>query len=232
MQRLDKILSEAGCGSRKELRTLIRSGAVMVNGTPVCREDEKFEPKDIQITINGRPVQTIGTIWLMLHKPVGYVTSVEDPRDVTVMELLPEEYCAAGIFPVGRLDKMTSGLLIFTNDGSAAHRMISPKYAVEKQYRAEHEGTATEEDMQAFAEGMVLRDGTKCRPAQLVPLGPGRSEIVVTEGKYHQVRRMMAARGMAVTGLKRLREGMLELGDLPVGACRRLTETEISQLLH
>ena len=144
------------------------------------------------------------------------------------MELIPDRYRRQNVVPVGRLDKDTEGLLLLTNDGELAHRLISPRRGVEKRYYARHEGTATEEDTAAFAAGLSLQDGTLCRPAVLKPLGPGESEITVTEGKYHQVRRMMASRGLPVTYLRRDREGSLFLSSLPAGECRELTEAEIA----
>jgi len=164
----------------------------------------------------------------MLHKPAGYVTATEDPVEKTVMEVLPPQY--RELKPVGRLDKATEGLLLFTNDGDLLHRLISPKKEVPKVYYARHEGTANEEDIQAFRDGLTLRDGTVCRSAVLEPIGPGESLITVCEGKYHQVRRMMASRNMTVTYLRREKEGSLTLGDLPLGACRELEETEIAEL--
>jgi len=131
---------------------------------------------------------------------------------------------------VGRLDKSTEGLLLFTNDGDLLHRLISPKKEVPKVYYARHEGCAGEADIRAFADGLTLRDETKCLPAVLEPIGPGESLVTVCEGKYHQVRRMMASRGMTVTYLERRKEGLLDLGDLPRGQIRRLTETELSLL--
>ena len=230
MQRLDKILSDAGVASRKELRGLIRTGRVQVNGVPALRPEEKFDEKTAELTIDGAPVEKLHTVLLMLHKPAGFVTSTQDPRDRTVMELLPQEYRNRGINPVGRLDKDTEGLLLFTDDGALAHKLIAPRHAVEKIYYARHEGQAGQADALAFASGLTLRDGTLCRPAKLEPLGPGESRITVQEGKYHQVRRMMAARGMTVLYLKRIAEGPLSLGDLPLGQVRRLTEAEIRDL--
>ena len=168
---------------------------------------------------------------MLLNKPAGYVTSTSDPNDPTVMELLPEAYRSLGLVPVGRLDKQTEGLLLFTNDGALAHNLISPKKAVEKIYYARHEGTATAADCEAFAQGLTLRDKTACLPAKLEPLGAGESLITVCEGKYHQVRRMMAARGMHVTYLERRQEGGLTLGNLPRGQVRELQEREILELL-
>ncbi len=229
LQRLDKILSEAGLASRKELREFIRAGRVTVNGAAVRAPETKVSEDDA-LAFDGAPVRRAGTVVLLLHKPAGYVTSTEDPRDRTVMELLPEPYRRLGLVPVGRLDKQTEGLLLFTNDGSLAHRLISPRRRVEKVYEAEHEGEAGEADVSAFAGGLILRDGTVCLPAKLEPLGPNRSRVTLCEGKYHQVRRMLAARALPVTYLKRVAEGGLRLGDLPVGACRELTKEEIKAL--
>jgi len=167
---------------------------------------------------------------LILNKPAGFVTATEDAVERTVMELIPSQYRHLDLKPVGRLDKATEGLLLFTNDGDLLHRLISPKKEVPKVYYARHEGAATTEDVAAFAEGLVLRDGTKCLPAKLTPLGEGESLVTVCEGKYHQVRRMMASREMTVLYLERRQEASLELGDLPRGTVRELTEAEIAQL--
>ena len=147
------------------------------------------------------------------------------------MELLPSAYRHLDLKPVGRLDKATEGLLLFTNDGDLLHRLISPKKEVPKRYYARHEGTAGPTDVAAFAEGLTLGDGTKCLPAKLEPIGPGESFVTVCEGKYHQVRRMLASRGMPVTYLERQQEGEIALADLPRGQVRELTEEEISALL-
>ena len=146
------------------------------------------------------------------------------------MELLPPEYRNRDLKPVGRLDKQTEGLLLFTNDGDLLHRLISPKKEVPKVYYARHEGQAVPEDAEAFKNGLTLRDGTVCRPAVLEPLGPGESLVTVCEGKYHQVRRMMASRGMHVLYLERRQEGKLTLGNLPRGSVRLLTEEECAAL--
>ena len=143
------------------------------------------------------------------------------------MELLPEAYKHLELKPIGRLDKATEGLLLFTNDGDLLHRLISPKKEVPKIYYARHEGEAGETDVAAFATGLTLRDGLECLPAKLEPLGPGESLVTVCEGKYHQVRRMMASRDMNVLYLERRQEGNLTLGDLPRGRVRELTEEEI-----
>lgn len=222
MQRLDKILSEAGVASRKELKSLIRAGRVTVDGAVVRDEAKKFDEAACTIAVDGAAVEKYRKVLLMLHKPASYVTSTDDPRDRTVMELIPERYRKFGVTPVGRLDKETEGLLLLTNDGDLAHRILSPRSGVWKTYYAEHEGTASAEDCAAFEAGLTLGDGTKCLPARLEPQGHGKSLIHVQEGKYHQVRRMMAARGMPVTYLKRIAEGGLTLGGLEKGAVAEL----------
>lgn len=231
MLRLDKLLSDAGVASRRELKTIIKAGRVTVDGQIVREPETKVDEKRSAVCVDGQPVKQTGTVLLMLHKPSGYVTSTEDPRDRTVMELLPETWRRLDLKPVGRLDKETEGLLLFTNDGQLAHRILSPKRTVWKRYYAEHEGEATEEDVRAFEEGIVLRDGERCLPAKLFPEGPGKSVVEVCEGKYHQVRRMLASRGMPVTYLKRVAEGDLELGQLERGAVRRVEAEETTLFL-
>lgn len=230
MERLDKYLSAAGVGSRKELKELIRAGKVLVDGA-VIRDPEIKISETAKVSVSGTEVEPYRTAVVMLHKPQGYVTAAEDPKEKTVMELLPSKYRLWNVMPVGRLDKMTEGLLLFTNDGALAHNLISPRHEVKKVYYARHEGTASESDVQAFSEGITLQDGTVCRPAKLEILAPGECLVTVTEGKYHQVRRMLASRGLPVSYLKRLQEGGLSLGDLPLGECRELTKDEIATVL-
>ncbi|MCI8619706.1 MAG: rRNA pseudouridine synthase [Oscillospiraceae bacterium] len=231
MERLDKWLCAAGVGSRSQARDMVRGGRVTVDGEAVRQPERKISGENA-VCLDGIPLQDKRrTVVLLLNKPAGYVTSTSDPNDPTVMELLPEAYRSLGLVPVGRLDKQTEGLLLFTNDGALAHNLISPKKAVEKIYYARHEGTATAADCEAFAQGLTLRDETACLPAKLEPLGAGESLITVCEGKYHQVRRMMAARGMHVTYLERRQEGGLTLGNLPRGQVRELQDREILELL-
>ncbi len=229
MQRLDRFLSAAGVESRRKLKDVIRSGRVTVNGTVCAVPDQKIDEQNDVVALDG---QVIGRgdrrIVVMMHKPAGCVTAAADDRYPTVMEHLPPVY--KRLMPIGRLDMDTEGLLLFTNDGDLAHRLLSPKHGVEKSYYAEHTGTADEDDIAAFAQGCVLKDGTKCLPAVLEPLGEGKSLVRVREGKYHQVRRMLASRGKPVSYLRRISEGGIELGDLPVGMTRELTEPEIEQL--
>ena len=229
MQRLDRFLSEAGVESRRKIKDVIRAGRVCVNGRVVSAPEQKIDETADTVTLDGVTVgRSVRRIVLMMNKPAGCVTAAKDKDFKTVMEYLPTEY--RKLMPIGRLDKETEGLLLFTNDGDLLHRLISPKKEVPKVYYAQHEGTATERDIAAFADGLTLADGTKCLSARLEPIGPGESLITVCEGKYHQVRRMMASRGMTVTYLERRREGSLTLGDLPRGAVRALTEAEIQTL--
>jgi 16S rRNA pseudouridine516 synthase len=230
MQRLDKYLSEAGAASRRELKDLLRAGAVTVNGAVVRDGAVKIDETADRVCLHGQTVEGLRRVVLLLYKPAGFVTSTDDPRDRTVMDLLPERWRKQRVAPVGRLDKATEGLLLLTNDGVLAHRLISPKYRIEKDYYAEHEGEAGQEDTESFRAGLTLGDGTVCLPAELEPLGPGKSRVRVVEGKYHQVRRMLASRGMAVTYLRRDREGGLTLDGLASGEVRELTAAEVAAL--
>lgn len=230
MHRLDKFLCDCGAGSRSQVKQILKAGRVMLDGLTVRDGSVKFDPAVQIVTLDGQPLAQAGRVVLMLNKPAGYITATEDPRQKTVMELLPAEYKHIDLKPVGRLDKETEGLLLFTNDGDLLHRLISPKKEVPKVYYARHEGTAAREDAEAFAAGLTLADGTVCLPAKLESLGAGESLITVCEGKYHQVRRMMASRNMTVLYLQRRQEGALTLGDLPKGGVRELSEAEIAQL--
>ena len=229
MQRLDKYLSEAGVESRRKLRDMIRAGRVSVNGAVMREPEGKLDEKTAVVTLDGVPVAAGNRrVVLMMNKPAGCVTAARDRDFPTVMEHLPPEY--AKLMPIGRLDKDTEGLLLFTNDGDLAHRLLAPKRHIEKTYYAEHLGTVTEEDIRVFREGCVLREAVRCLPAVLEPIGEGRSIIRVCEGKYHQVRRMMASRRLPVVYLRRVAAGGVELGELPLGMTRELTEEEISGL--
>ena len=230
MERLDKFLCDSGVGTRSQVKVILKAGRVQVDGKVEKDNSRKVDPDTQTITLDGEVLGGKRRVVVMLNKPEGFVTATEDKNDRTVMELLPEEMKHLDLKPVGRLDKATEGLLLFTNDGDLLHRLISPRKEVPKVYYARHEGQAGEEDVKAFAEGLTLRDGLECLPAKLEPLGPGESLITVCEGKYHQVRRMMASRNMTVLYLERRKEGKLELGDLPRGQVRELTEEEISTL--
>ena len=230
MVRLDKFLCDSGVGTRSQVKAILKAGRVTVDGRSEKDGSRKIDIQSHVVTLDGEALGGKRRLVVMLNKPAGFVTATEDAQQKTVMELLPKEWEYLDLKPVGRLDKETEGLLLFTNDGDLLHRLISPKQEVPKVYYARHEGQAGEADVAAFAEGLALRDGTVCRPAVLKPLGPGESLITVCEGKYHQVRRMMAARNMTVTYLERRQEGNLTLGDLPRGQTRELLPEEISSL--
>ena len=230
MERLDKFLCDSGVGSRSQVKAILKSGRVTVDGKPEKDPGKKIDPQTQKIALDGDVLGGMRRAVIMLNKPAGFVTATEDPVEKTVMELIPQELKHLDLKPVGRLDKATEGLLLFTNDGDLLHRLISPKKEVPKIYYARHEGEADEEDMAAFAAGLMLRDGTVCLPAKLQPLGPGESLVTVCEGKYHQVRRMLASRGMTVLYLERRQEGNLTLGDLPRGQIRELTAGELDAL--
>ncbi len=230
MERLDKFLCDSGAGTRSQVKQLLKAGRVTVDGKPEKDPGRKIDPAANAVQLDGSAMGGYARRVVMMNKPMGYVTATEDAKEKTVMELLPEQMRHWDLKPIGRLDKQTEGLLLFTNDGDLLHRLISPKKEVPKVYYARHEGQGTEEDAVAFASGLTLRDGTVCLPAKLEPLGPGESRITVCEGKYHQVRRMMASRGMTVTYLERIREGTLTLEGLPRGRTRVLTEQELASL--
>ena len=229
MERLDKFLTGCGIGSRSQVKEILKAGRITVNGITLKDGSQKIDPVSQTVAMDGTILGGKRRVVAMLNKPAGFVTATED-RDPTVMELLPQELLHQDVKPVGRLDKATEGLLLFTNDGDLLHRLISPKKEVPKVYYARHKGQATEEDVQAFLDGLTLRDGTVCLSAVLEPLGPGESHVTVCEGKYHQVRRMMASRGMTVTYLQRQQEGPLCLGNLPLGSVRELTDEELRLL--
>lgn len=229
--RLDKYLCDLGIAPRSECRRIIRSGRVRVDGEPVSAPETKLDPLASAVTLDGERLVWTAHHYYMMNKPAGVLTATEDRRQKTVLDLLPEELRRMGLFPVGRLDRDTRGLLLLTDDGDFAHRVISPKFAVEKMYDASVEGTPDETDAAAFAAGLVLRDGTQCRPARLEILGPGRCLVTVTEGKYHQVKRMLAARGKPVTALKRLSIGALRLPEeLPEGGIAALGEEDLCRV--
>ena len=220
--RLDKYLCEAGYGTRSEVKKLLRSCIVTVNGERVTKSETKIKDGDV--------------VWVeywMLHKPAGYISATEDKKLDTVLELLPEN-ARSDLFPVGRLDRDTEGLLLLTNDGKLAHYLLSPKRHVDKTYYARIQGRVKSEHVQAFLEGLDIGDEKKTLPAELRILKSGpESEIEVTirEGRFHQVKRMFEVIGCEVTYLKRLSMGSLKLDEtLEIGACRPLTEEELRKL--
>lgn len=229
--RMDKVLCDTGRWSRKEAKELIRKGQVLVEGRPVRKPEEKVDPTQVEILVQGEPLIWQEYCYLMLHKPAGVLTATEDQRQKTVLDLIPEPYRKQGVAPVGRLDKDTTGLLLLTNDGALTHRLLSPKYHVAKVYLAEIDGATDESDVAAFAQGITLGDGTVCMPAGLEPLESGRCQVTLYEGKYHQVKRMLAVRGKPVKQLHRATFGPLAMEKgLLEGECRPLTAKEVAAL--
>ena len=232
--RLDKLLANSGYGSRKEVKALLKQGAVSVEGVPVKDPALHVDPESREVTVFGDPVDYREFIYLMMNKPPGVISATEDPRDRTVVDLLPYEYRRFKPFPVGRLDKDTEGLLLITNDGKLSHELLSPKKHVGKTYYAVIDGEVTDADGEAFRAGVTLDDGYVTKPAELNILRSAPEseiELTITEGKFHQVKRMFEARDKRVTYLKRLTMGPLELDpDLANGEWRELSEEELYEL--
>lgn len=227
--RLDKLLSDSGRWSRKEAKQLLKQGRVQVDGAVERAPERKVCPSGTRVTVDGQPVEWAEFHYIMMNKPAGVLTATEDKRQKTVVDLLPPEYRT--LFPVGRLDKDTQGLLLLTDDGELAHRLLSPRHHVDKVYLAEIEGETDGADAAAFEAGMTLGDGTRCQPAGLESLGPGRCLVTLREGKFHQVKRMLAQRGKPVLRLKRLSMGNLRLDEaLKPGEFRPLTAQEVQLL--
>ena len=231
MERLDKLLAGTGKWSRREVKALVRQGLVRVDGRLAASAEDKCDPAAAIITVAGETVALHRFTYVMLHKPAGLLTATEDRKQPTVLDLLPPELRRIGLAPVGRLDKDTEGLLLLTNDGELAHRLLSPKYHVEKRYFARVDGELSAADAEAFARGMTLGDGLECLPAGLEVLPDRVCIVTLREGKFHQVKRMLAARGAPVLYLKRLSMGPLTLDDsLAAGAYRLLRAEEILAL--
>lgn len=231
MERLDKVLAGTGRWSRREVKLLVRQGLVRLNGAAAGSAEEKCDPETAVITVNGETVVLRRFTYVLLHKPGGVLTATEDRRQETVMELLPQELRRVGLAPVGRLDKDTEGLLLLTNDGELTHRLLSPKYHVDKRYFARVDGHLTAAHAETFAKGMTLGDGLKCLPARLEILPDNGCIVTVREGKFHQVKRMLASCGAPVVYLKRLSMGPLVLGDeLGRGEHRMLRDEEVAAL--
>lgn len=232
LERLDKLLASTGHWSRREVKDLVRQGRVLADGRPAARPEDKFDPERVRLSVDGREVDCAPFVYLMLHKPAGLLSATEDRNQKTVLDLLPEHLRRRGLFPVGRLDKDTEGLLLLTNDGPLAHALLAPGRHVDKVYYVEVDGRLDQQDRRAFQAGVTLADGTVCQPADLTVLDPPSQGLVtLREGKYHQVKRMLAARGKPVTYLKRLSMGPLTLDPaLPAGAWRPLTPEEKASL--
>ena len=228
--RLDKFLSDMGAGTRSEIKKDIKAGHVTVDGMPVKDPATKVTENSV-VTFRGQTVGYESYVYYMLNKPAGVISASEDPREETVVDLITEQK-RKDLFPVGRLDRDTEGLLLITNDGELAHRLLSPKHHVDKTYFARVSEDVMDSDVTLFAEGLILPDGLECMPAELEILDPP-TEVYITirEGKFHQIKRMFEAVGNEVLYLRRLSMGPLELDpDLPEGSYRRLTPEEIESL--
>lgn len=233
MERLDKVLSSQNVGSRKEIGMMAKKGRITVNGVVVKKADQKVDPEQDVIAVDGVEITFQRFVYYMMHKPAGVLSAARDSRAETVVDLLPPEMVRRDLFPAGRLDKDTEGLLILTDDGDFAHRMLSPKKQIYKEYHARLDHPVGEVDVELFAKGLELSDMT-CLPAKLQILEDGAEPLVsieICEGKFHQVKRMFAARGCTVTYLKRVRIGSLWLDEtLEKGQTRALTEAERKQI--
>lgn len=211
--RLDKMLANSGIGSRKDIKKLIRAGAVTVNGAAAKAADMQIDENDDDVTVSGERVAYKKYVYLMLNKPAGYVSATEDFKYPTVIDLVPEEYRHFDLFPVGRLDIDTEGLLILTNDGAYAHNMLSPKKHVDKTYYVKLDMPATEDDVKKFAEGITIDGGYTCKGARLEIENGCEAFVTICEGKFHQVKLMFKAVGKRVEYLKRISFGSLTLPD-------------------
>lgn len=229
--RLDKLLTAAGVCSRRECAGLIRGGAVWVNGKPAKSGSQPVDPETDEVTADGKPVVYRKYRYLMMNKPEGVVSATEDAREKTVLDLLPEEYRRAGLFPCGRLDKNTCGLLLLTSDGTLAHRLLAPKRGVEKEYRFRSKFPLSEADMETLSRGVSLETGYRTRPCGAKITGEKEGVLVLTEGKYHEVKLMLKAVHNQVTFLERVRFDRLTLDEtLPRGGFRELTAEEAGLL--
>ena len=234
--RLDKCLADCGLGTRSEVKSLLKAKRITVNGKVVTNGKVQVNPETDDIMFDGEKIQYEEFVYIMMNKPKGVVSATEDNLHKTVLDLIDPLYFKKGVFPVGRLDIDTHGLLLLTNDGELAHRLLSPKKHVTKIYQARVEGVMTAEDVTAFEKGIVLSDGTECMPARLDILSTTQDESIVQihlkEGKFHQVKRMVKACGKTVVDLERLTMGPLKLDEsLALGESRPLTEEELESLM-
>lgn len=228
MMRLDKALADLGLGTRKELKQLIRSGRVSVNGSPALDPGMHVDPERDELMLDDQRLAYEKYVYFMLNKPKGIVSATRDDSE-TVLDLLDEPY--KDLFPCGRLDKDTEGLLLITNDGPLAHTLLSPKHHVEKEYLVTIRDILSEEDRKRIEAGMILQSGEVFQPAQVIPVSDHQIRLILKEGKYHEIKRMLLAVGNEVTALKRLRMKNLVLDEtLGPGEYRRLSEAEIQSL--
>ncbi len=228
--RIDKYLSVALGVSRTDAKLLLRSGVVFVNGQKVTKGDTKIDTTD-KVLVNGKETEYKEYIYIIMNKPEGILSASTDKRVKTVVDILPENLKREGLFPVGRLDKNTTGLLIITNDGDFGHKVTSPKTLIEKCYYAELDGKVTPECVTLFENGVTLVSGEECKPALLTPVGEMSARVTITEGKYHQIKRMFGVAGLGVNKLHRQSIGKLTLPEnLKLGESRELEPQEILKI--
>ncbi len=230
--RIDKFVSEQAGVSRSDAKAMIKRAQITVNGAPVRSADMKIDPDKDRVVVCGREVSYRKYMYIMLNKPDGVVCATRDGLSETVLELLPEEFRRKGLFPAGRLDKDTEGFVFITDDGALAHKMLSPKNHVEKEYIVTLEQPSEERYIGIFASGMTIDGGEECLPAKLTLTDDAHVvRLVLHEGKFHQVKRMMQAVGNKVVRLKRVRMGGIELDEaLKSGECREITAEELESL--
>ena len=230
MERIDKIIASQGLYSRSDVKYMVNRKRITIDGKIITSASQKADVDKNEILLDGKPFVVKKQIYLMLNKPKGYVSATEDKKQQTVLELVPAELKGRDLFPAGRLDKDTTGLMIITDDGMLAHNILSPKKHVQKIYRVELDIPVTEEMQKGFAEGVELNDGV-CKDAKLVILGEKTAEVTLREGRYHQIKRMFGCYGAKVVELHRLAMGELYLpDDLPEGECRERTEEDLQKL--
>ena len=230
MERIDKIIASQGLYSRSDVKYMVNKKRITVDGKVVTSASQKADVDKNEILLDGKPFVVKKQIYLMLNKPKGYVSATEDKKQQTVLELVPPALKGRDLFPAGRLDKDTTGLMIITDDGVLAHNILSPKKHVQKIYRVELDIPVTEEMQKGFAEGVELNDGV-CKDAKLTILGEKTAEVTLREGRYHQIKRMFGCYGAKVVELHRIAMGELFLpDDLPEGECRELTEEDLIRL--
>ena len=231
LQRLDKIIATQFNIPRSMARTQIHRGKVKVDGLCVRDPSAQFCPENCSVEYKGQALEYKEHIYIMMNKPEGVLSASEDKKRETVVDLVPENLRRSGLFPVGRLDRDTTGLLIITDDGDFAHKVISPKKNIIKTYKVTLDGDITEEIISAFKKGVVLADGTGCRPAELIRLSENVAEVKISEGKYHQIKRMFGTVGLGVNKLERTAIGNLSLDkNILRGECRELSDSELNSI--
>lgn len=230
MKRIDKIISEQTYYTRKEIKKLISKGLVYVNGDKVKKSEDKYDDNDISIKINGEKIEIKKNIYLILNKPKGYVSATEDLLQKTVLDLVPSKYKNRNLFPAGRLDKDTTGLMLITDDGLFAHNILSPKKHVKKEYEVTIDISMTCDMVNGFKNGISLKDG-KCKPAILEITGKYTGKVIITQGRYHQIKRMFGVFNAKVIDLNRICIGNLYLPDnLKLGQIQELTQDELDKI--